>query len=49
MADKSPFDLHSPIDWLTWIGRNTKRMLIFILGASVLALQCLPFRARVSS
>ena len=36
MADKSPFDLHSPIDWLKWIGRNAKRMLIFILGVSVL-------------
>jgi uncharacterized protein (TIGR02611 family) len=36
MADKSPLDLHSPIDWLKWIGRNAKRLLIFILGVSVL-------------
>jgi uncharacterized protein (TIGR02611 family) len=36
MANKSPLDLHSPIDWLKWIGRNAKRMLIFILGVSVL-------------
>jgi hypothetical protein len=36
MSDKSPLDLHSPVDWLRWIGRNAKRMLIFILGVSVL-------------
>lgn len=29
-------DLHSPLDWLRWIGRNTKRLLILILGVAVL-------------
>ena len=30
-------DLHSPSDWLRWIGRNAKRVLVLILGVAVLA------------
>jgi uncharacterized protein (TIGR02611 family) len=29
--------LHSPIEWLKWIGRNAKRLFIFIIGVAVLA------------
>lgn len=29
-------DLHSPVDWLRWIGRNTKRILVLIAGLVVL-------------
>ena len=29
-------DLHTPWDWLRWIGRNTRRILIFLLGVAVL-------------
>jgi Putative transmembrane protein (PGPGW) len=28
--------LHSPMQWLRWIGRNTKRLAVFVLGATVL-------------
>ena len=36
-ATLSPvFDLHSPRDWLRWIGRNARRVLIFLLGVAVL-------------
>lgn len=30
-------DLHHPSDWLRWIGRNAKRMFIFVLGVAILA------------
>lgn len=29
-------DLHTPSDWLRWIGRNAKRVLVFIVGVAVL-------------
>jgi hypothetical protein len=29
-------DLHSPLDWLRWIGRNTKRIVVLLLGVAVL-------------
>lgn len=29
-------DLHTPSDWLRWIGRNTRRILVFLVGVSVL-------------
>jgi len=28
--------LHSPLQWLRWISRNTKRLAVFLLGAAVL-------------
>jgi uncharacterized protein (TIGR02611 family) len=31
-----PSGLHSPMQWLRWIGRNTKRLAVFVLGATVL-------------
>jgi uncharacterized protein (TIGR02611 family) len=29
-------DLHSPVDWLRWIGRNTKRIAVLVAGLAVL-------------
>ncbi|MEL6891879.1 MAG: PGPGW domain-containing protein [Actinomycetota bacterium] len=29
-------DLHSPSDWLRWIARNAKRVLVFLLGSAIL-------------
>ena len=29
-------DLHTPSDWLRWIGRNAKRVLVFLVGVAVL-------------
>lgn len=29
-------DLHSPADWLRWIGRNTKRIAVLVAGLAVL-------------
>lgn len=29
-------DLHTPSDWLRWIGRNAKRVLVFLIGVAVL-------------
>jgi len=29
-------DLHSPLDWLRWIVRNTKRIVVLLLGVAVL-------------
>lgn len=31
-----PLDLHSPGDWLRWIGRNTKRIVVLLAGLAVL-------------
>ncbi len=28
--------LHSPIQWLRWIGRNSKRLAVFLLGTAIL-------------
>lgn len=30
------FDLHSPVDWLRWIGRNTKRLAVLVVGVAIL-------------
>ena len=27
--------LHSPIQWLRWIGRNSKRLAVFLLGTTI--------------
>jgi uncharacterized protein (TIGR02611 family) len=35
-ARRSPLDLHSPIDWLRLIGRNTKRLAVLVLGVAIL-------------
>ena len=29
-------DLHTPMEWLQWIGRNTRRIFIFLIGMAVL-------------
>jgi len=29
-------DLHPPIDWLRWIGRNTKRLAVLVVGVAIL-------------
>lgn len=31
------FDLHSPMDWLRFIGRNTKRIFVLLIGVAFLA------------
>jgi uncharacterized protein (TIGR02611 family) len=28
--------LHSPIAWIRWIGRNTKRLLVLVIGVAIL-------------
>ena len=28
-------DLHSPVQWLRWIGRNSKRLAVFLLGTAI--------------
>ncbi len=35
-AQRSPLDLHSPLDWLRLIGRNTKRLAVLVLGVAIL-------------
>jgi uncharacterized protein (TIGR02611 family) len=34
--ERSPFDLHSPADWLRWIGRSTKRLAVLVVGVAIL-------------
>lgn len=29
-------DLHAPSDWLRWIGRNAKRVFVFLIGVAIL-------------
>jgi len=29
-------DLHPPLDWLRWIGRNTKRLAVLVIGVAIL-------------
>ncbi len=29
-------DLHTPVEWLRWIGRNSRRLFILIVGVAVL-------------
>ena len=33
---RNPLDLHSPIDWLRVIGRNTRRLAVLVLGVAIL-------------
>ncbi|MCX6519141.1 MAG: hypothetical protein NTZ21_00595 [Actinobacteria bacterium] len=35
-ARRRPLDLHSPLDWLRLIGRNTRRLAVLVLGVAIL-------------
>jgi uncharacterized protein (TIGR02611 family) len=35
-AQRRALDLHSPLDWLRLIGRNTKRLAVLVLGVAIL-------------
>ena len=35
-AQRRPLDLHSPLDWLRLIGRNTRRLAVLVLGVAIL-------------
>ena len=34
-SSSSTRGLHSPMEWLRWIGRNTKRIAVFVAGVAV--------------
>ena len=36
ITSRGPLDLHSPLDWLRMIGRNTKRLAVLVLGVAIL-------------
>ena len=35
-VQRRPLDVHSPLDWLRMIGRNTKRLAVLVLGVAIL-------------